>query len=568
MRYPLDLKRPPTKRLRQTLFGGLDRTLACPETGFCHMENLTCDHYPYLSPRSPRDTLPEAAGATALIAKDALCWVKGGSFFVNGYPIDMKLSPGEKQLVSMGAWVVIFPDNKRINTLTHAWESLEAFYQAQTQVIFTPSTLTGEIRTVYTGTQPPEDTALWWLDTTGSPAQLKLYSTASESWTALSTPYTRIEATGIGNAFRRGDGVTLAGIENAALSDLAGSHPIAELGSDFLVIPGLCPDRFVQEGGLTVSRTVPKMDFVTESRNRLWGCKYGLVDGRVVNEIYACKLGDPTNWQCFQGISTDSLVISCGTDGPWTGAATLDAPLFFKEDRLHRVYGSGYPFGVTDTACHGVQKGCHKSLAVVGDTLFYKSPAGVMAYDGSLPMSVSESLGALPCQSAAGGQFGDKYYLSLSGQSPQLLVYHRKHRLWHREDDLQADAFCTAGGNLYALAGDTLHILAGSEGSESVCWSATTGRLTAGEPGQKYLTRLTLGLQMAPGSRLRLSLRYDSTGSWEQAAYLLGQHNRSFSLALPCRRCDHVQLQLQGEGDCKLLSLTKTFEEGSEILCI
>lgn len=566
MRYPLNLRQSATKRSRQTLFGGLDRTLSCPSTHFSHMENLTSDHYPCLSPRDPRETLSGAAGATALIAKDALCWVDGSDFCVNGYPVDMELSAGEKQLVSMGAWVVIFPDKKRINTADLTWEPLEAFWEATATVTFTPCTLTGETRTVHTGTQPPADTDLWWLDTSDT-AQLKLYSAASESWVALTAAYTRIAATGIGKAFRQGDGVCLSGIEAPALADLAGYQPILELGEDHLILQGLCPDRITQEGGLCLRRSVPDMDFVTESRNRLWGCKYGLSEGQLVNEIYACKLGDPTNWHCFQGISTDSVVLSCGTDGPWTGAATLDVPLFFKEDRLHRVYGSTYPFGLTDTPCHGVQRRCHRSLAVVGDTLFYKSPAGVMAYDGSLPVSVSDVLGALPCTGAAGGSLNSKYYLSLWGTAPHLLVYDSRHRLWHREDDLQAACFCTVDGKLYALAQGTVHILAGGAGSETVRWSATTGRLTAGDPAQKYLTRLTLGLQMAPGARLRLSLRYDSTGGWEQAAYLLGRHSRSFSLALPCRRCDHVQLRLEGEGVSRLLSLTQTFQEGSEVLC-
>lgn len=566
MRYPTKLRKPPTTLRQQTRFGGLDRTLSCPETGFSHMENLTSDHFPYLSPRSPREESSGFENATALIAKDALCWVQGSSFYINGYGIDMGLSAGEKQLVGMGAWVVIFPDKKRIHTVSHAWEDLEAHFEATTTVTFTPCTLTGDTHAVHTGTQPPTDTTLWWLDTAASPAQLKLYNSGAETWVAMATPYTKLHCAGIGKAFRQYDGVALDGLP-AALSDLQGYCPILDLGEDHLIVQGLCPDRYTQTGGLTVRRTLPDMDFVIESKNRLWGCKYGLVGGVPVNEIYASKLGDPTNWHCFMGISTDSQVISCGSDGPWTGAATLDAPLFFKENHLHRVYGSGYPFGVTDTPCHGVQRRCHKSLAVVGDALFYKSPAGVMVYDGSLPLCVSEVLGALPCEAAAGGSLGNKYYLSLSGGSPQLLVYDRSRDLWHREDGLQAACFCALDSKLYALAEGKLITLAGGTGSETVTWSATTGRLCATDAAQKYLTRLTLRLQMAAGARLRLLVRYDSTGGWEQAAYLLGQRSRSFSLAIRCRRCDHLQLRLEGQGDCKLLSLSKTLEQGSEISC-
>ena len=35
------------------------------------------------------------------------------------------------------------------------------------------------------------------------------------------------------------------------------------------------------------------MDYVVQSGNRLWGCKYGMADGRAVNEIYASKFEAP-----------------------------------------------------------------------------------------------------------------------------------------------------------------------------------------------------------------------------------------------------------------------------------
>ena len=62
----------------------------------------------------------------------------------------------------------------------------------------------------------------------------------------------------------------------------------------------------------------------------------------MVNELYACKLGDFKNWNCFLGISTDSYVASVGTDGPWTGAVTyLGNPIFFKETCLHKRKAAG-----------------------------------------------------------------------------------------------------------------------------------------------------------------------------------------------------------------------------------
>ena len=46
------------------------------------------------------------------------------------------------------------------------------------------------------------------------------------------------------------------------------------------------------------------------------------------------------------------------------------------------------------TECSGVQKGSARSLQVVGGVLYYLSGDGVQAFDGSLPVCVSQALGA------------------------------------------------------------------------------------------------------------------------------------------------------------------------------
>ena len=157
---------------------------------------------------------------------------------------------------------------------------------------------------------------------------------------------------------------------------------IWDKGDDYIVVTGIIDRVTTQEAPITVARRMPNMDFVIESRNRLWGCRYGTdVNGNMVNEIYASKLGDFKNWNSFAGISTDSYAVTVGTDGQFTGAIThLGYPIFFKEGCMHKVYGDSLPFGVQDTACRGVQKGCGGSLAIVNEVLYYKSRSAVCAY--------------------------------------------------------------------------------------------------------------------------------------------------------------------------------------------
>lgn len=84
-----------------------------------------------------------------------------------------------------------------------------------------------------------------------------------------------------------------------------------------------------------LERRVPDMDYLTECDNRVWGCS------NKENVIYACKLGDPTNWFSYRGIAADSYAVTVGSDGAFTGAATcMGYALFFKENTLHKLYGS------------------------------------------------------------------------------------------------------------------------------------------------------------------------------------------------------------------------------------
>ena len=138
MEFPT-LKQGSTSRELLTAFPGYS---GCPRPAagaFTAMENCSGEDYPLLSTRRPRGVYARPGSCTGLTAKDGLCWVDGGDFVVNGYPVSLGLTPGEKQLVSMGAYVVIFPDKKYINTadLTD-FGNLEAECTAPGPVRFTP----------------------------------------------------------------------------------------------------------------------------------------------------------------------------------------------------------------------------------------------------------------------------------------------------------------------------------------------------------------------------------------------------------------------------------------------
>jgi hypothetical protein len=314
------------------------------------------------------------------------------------------------------------------------------------------------------------------------------------------------------------------------------------------------------------------MDFIVESENRLWGCRYGTaLNGEVVNEIYASKLGDFKNWNCFMNLSTDSYAASCGTDGQFTGAVThLGYPLFFKENYVHKVYGS-YPanFSIQTTACRGVQRGCGRSLAIVNETLLYKARSGVCAYDGSLPVEVSYALGNEAYSNAVGGAIGNKYYISMCDRNENyhLFVYDLAKGMWHREDALKVEQFCAARGELYAIVGNEIMAFFGTSQplEDSLEWMAETGEIGMSSPDMKYISRLTVRMSMEPGAVVRFYGKYDFSDHWEEIATVRSGDLRSFSIPIRPKRCDTMRLRMEGEGMVKIYSITKTIEGGSDI---
>lgn len=584
MRYP-QLKEQSTSRQMTDAFRGYNHNLRISDGEFFDMENMTSDYYPVLSPRGKRGMYAKPASPQGIIAKDTICYVDGSEFVIGEYRVDMGLSTAAedcpKQLISMGAYVIIMPDKKWINTMDFTeFGSIEASFVSSTDVSFELCTITGD---VYTDTTiSPDEPASpanldYWIDTSSTPHQLKQYSAASGVWVSIGTTYIKISASGIGAAFSQYDGVTVSGIVAEGVQGLNGTMSIWAKGDDYIVVVGILDAVTTQaaaDGAVTVERRMPNMDFVIESGNRLWGCRYGTaLNGDVVNEIYASKLGDFKNWSCYMGLSTDSYTASCGTDGPFTGAIThMGYPLFFKENCVHKVYGS-YPanFQIQDTACRGVQKGCHNSLAIVNETLFYKARSGICAFDGSLPTEASYVLGNEAYSDAVGGAHGNKYYVSMMDRTEtwHLFVYDTGKGMWHKEDNLHASGFCSCRGELYCIDAKDRNIItlmgSGDEYESSVSWMVETGELGISSPDMKYISRLTIRMSMEIGSEMDIYAQYDMSDEWVHLCNIRGTSLRSFSIPIRPRRCDHMKLRIKGIGAAKIYSWAKTIEQGSEI---
>ena len=634
------------------VFKGYNHNLRIGEGEFYDMANLSSSYYPVLSPRGKRGLYKMTVNPQALIAKDSLCYVDGQYFVINNYRVDMKLSTRledcPKSLVSMGAYVIILPDKKYINTADfNDWGNIEASVTTNSTVVFEMCRVDGSAyeNATASSNEPtePENMALW-IDTSSTPHTLKQWSESSDMWVSIATTYIKISAAGIGKSFAVNDGVSISGVEVDQLSDLNNTMIIWDKGDDYIVVTGILDTVSSQEAPITIKRQMPIMDFVIESGNRLWGCRYGVANnGQVVNEIYASKLGDFKNWNCFAGISTDSYAATVGTDGPFTGAITYAGnPLFFKENCMHKVYGN-YPanYQIADLACRGVQKGCHNSLAIINEILYYKSKSAVCAYDGSLPREISYALGNVPYSEAVAGKHANKYYISMhddSNDNPnwimplisssmmylqqpfgviakddtlfidgwelpelsnsvlsitqtydaqktskvlmldkndgseaskwKLFVYDTATGMWHKEDNTRVDAFCSCRGELYYIDHKDRYIKTmfgtGTVDSRKVKWMAETGVIGVDHPDKKYISKLNVRMSLEMGSKVTFFIQYDSLPNWEYLFRMEGVSLKSFTVPIRPKRCDHMRIRIEGEGEAKIYSISKTIEQGSD----
>ena len=593
------------------VFGGYNHNIRIPDGEFYDMKNMTSSHYPVLSPRGKRGTFqypesdqPVTHKTNGIISKDALCYVDGGRLYINEHPVEgLNLVDSHKQLISMGAYIIIMPDKKYVNTADLSeYGDIEASFTTSSTVTYTMCRIDGEEYegAVMSDTEPSDPSNMsYWIDTSKTPHTLNQYSASTSMWTPIPTTYVRIAAPGIASSFKQYDAVKISGIDVSItqIKDLEGQTSViweahhdddGSGANDYIVVIGFLDEVRTQTSALTIERKMPNMDFLVESGNRLWGCRYGTdIDGNVVNEIYASKLGDFKNWNCYMGLSTDSYAASCGTDGQWTGAIThLGYPIFFKENFMHKVYGN-YPanFQIQSTACRGVMKGAGNSLAIVNESLFYKSRNGVCVYDGSLPQEVSSAFGDIhysaldngedmdPLRNGAvAGSHGNKYYISMKSEvdgSWNLFVFDVKTGMWHREDETRVDAFCSCGGEMYFIDHSDGLIKTvfgtGIKETDPIQWMTESGVIGTSLTEKKYVSRIIVRMSLEIGSRVMFYIQYDSRGEWEHISTFTGTSLNSFNAQIRPKRCDHFRIRMVGEGDAKIYSVSKTIEQGSDI---
>ena len=589
MRYPR-LNTYAGQQLWTEQFLGLDKRPRTYDGAFEDMGNMTGEPWPLLSSRKKRGLVAELEKPLGLASLGKLSWIDGPTLYyggqatpINGLSLAEDMLP--KRMVTMGAYILIFPDGVYYNTADPGdFGSINRLYETEEgqEITYTLCAMDGtdypQGKTTVSDAAPrnPAD-GDYWLDTRGETHALYQWH---DEWIGISSVYVKIAATGIGKGLRVQDNVALSGIAYTGQNDklreqlefLNADHVVQALDEDFLVVIGIIDQAYTQTSGtLRANRRIPTMDFLIECNNRLWGCRYGTEKGETVNRIYASALGDFKNWEKFMGTSQDSYYVNVGTEGPFTGAAVHRGnPCFFKENCVHRIYGEKPAnFQTQITICDGVRQGAGDTLIPYNGGLYYLGINGVQYFE-SLPQPIGKALGEKRLTEGAAGQAGGKYYLSARDESGfwNLYVLDTERGIWHRQDDSRAMAFAELNGEMYMLlTNGALYALNGSAGEmekEDVTWYAETAPMGYEYPEQKYLSRFLLRMKLGENADCTVLIQYDGDGVWHHKGTVRGKDKvKSYLIPILPRRCEYMKLRLEGHGEIHLYGIGRELALGS-----
>lgn len=514
------------RRVQQERFNGLNHTYGAAGGELWDMKNLSARYYPLLAPRARRyRTRANMAAGHGIFCAGKLFEVYGTALYVDGEQ-KATLSESEKTFCALGERVIIFPD-KLVYEKDGQLKEMEAIYSAASLKF-------------HNGTYADEDAEANSITTTGAAFP-----------------------------FNVGDAVTISGCEKETYNNR--TPVIREISDDkktlrfyentFRLPEG--SEELTETATVTLARTVPDMDYLCTNENRVWGCKG--------DTIYASKLGDPYNWNVYEDLSTSSFSVESGTAGEFTACVSyLGYPCFFKEDKIFKMYGTiPSNFQLMASAMLGVMKGSHKSLAVAGETLYYLSRAGIMAYSGGMPRCISQNLGdEARFSDAVAGSDGLNYYVSMkNGGESELYCYSTESGLWHREDSFAAVQMAYQGG-IHAQTADGCWLLGvphavpnGATQEESVESTAEFADYDGGSFDAKHVQRVRLRMEADAGCVIVLYARFDN-GAWEKIDSIGAQEKGVTTLTCPIRRCDHFRLKIRAKGEYRLYAMEYEYVTG------
>lgn len=300
---------------------------------------------------------------------------------------------------------------------------------------------------------------------------------------------------------------------------------------------------------ITLSRTAPKLSTLCESNNRLWG-----TDG---NTIYACALGDPLNWNRYDGLSDDSYAVTVASDGAFTAAAHYGTHVcFFKENCIHKLYGSKPSnYQVVTVIAPGVKSGCARSIATIGSVLYFCGAGGIYAYDGDTPSCISSNIDDTHIAFAVGTA---QQYIAYTGE--RTIAFDTVRKLWYPQSHDWLCDMAYTGGVVFLLhpAGELCRRDADIDNAKPREWWVQLADMDDTASNQKRLQKLVIQADVQRQGYLRIDVRTDD-GQWHEVYAVEGTHNKVMNIPVYPNRCLSMGIRFRAYGNVTIRSIDRIY---------
>ncbi len=454
---------------------------------FYDMKSMSLDDYPTIRTRKGETELFRYPGTPTQIwqyKEDTYLVISGGYIYKNvtrdstGEMVSDSgnyITAGKKYFAQIGSKTLIMPDKVTYDMETDTFEKIEkkyasASFKSDTSsktyyilLMLNPCTIDGDTFSYTQSATAPSDTTVYWYDTVN--ACVKKWSDSQEKWVKVTMNYMKVtpiistsstsfvfptdwkdvpteaqtlylNLTEMFKGYSALDTVTIGFCalgEESETEDKTADNLIygvvstGQFRGQSIVLNGIPQTTY---SGFVVKNRCPDLTHICSNNNRVWGVSND------THEIFACKLGDVTQWYNYAGIAGDSYALSLGNPDEVTACTAYgNYILFFTENKIMKIYGD-YPsnYQLYTVKASGVRKGADNTLVQISGGLYYVSELGVMAYDGSYPSVISEKLGTdyLRNKDVAAGKHGAKYCLSVSesGKPYGMFIYDTSTGMW------------------------------------------------------------------------------------------------------------------------------------------
>ncbi len=551
----------------------------CEKNAVKDILNLKCRPDGSLFVRPSRGYIRDFTDVNGIFADETLAYVDGQRLYYGGNVVDgIVLTPGEKQLLKIGSYLMVFPDGVYVNVdnPTKCGEMSLKIKMANVSAGLVDKDMK-EIKCTVVDEYPEDAVNGCYYAVIGSDGTVTIKRYLNQVWEIAPT-LVRINGTGLGDYFNVGDRITVERLENY----IGSSAKVLWQNGNSLVVEGFIAVRRMFYN-LYVKRSVPLFDYATVSGNRLYGVRRGRdASGDYVCRMYASAVGEPFNFYTDKGAMQADIEIS----GAFTGICDyLGSPVVFGENEIIETRVKNNSLVFTNVKGRGAERGASGSIAGANGVVYYKSRDGVCRYDGSFPerlLPLDECVWNDEIKTV-GIYANGKYYIKITDNELKtaIYIYDEELKAWSRENDIGIKGFACRGRSIYATyensgkqglvllnygtSDENERQYCSSEGypvsENEVSWSFEGAEIKADGFEGLLPVRAILRIKKEAGSHVAVGVIYDGMKNANEIVIdreLCG----AVAIPIPLARCDTFRLTVRGSGECELFGYAVEMRKG------